>query len=304
MSTSKRGKATRPRGWGQGPKTLRFEPLEGRQLLSSGTTDTASTVTTTTLQPLMVQTAFSTPSTLEWGNVFQATGTIENKGSGPNQTPIQVDVYASNGPSVDGNSVLLGTITIPSGLGVGQTYSYSQQMQMPLLQLTGSTTNQVYLDARVDMGSGPDLTSTPLGQGVDQTLVTIAPTAPANLVPTLFSLGSQSSTWGAAVSYMLQIQNQGQGSASGNHRRTDAYAFDRHAGNGQRFRDRPGVRAGSRRRTNCDRQSTDNLTHHDPQGPEWEHPVHAFVSAGCELYNEPMVSPASSIWRGNGRAKP
>lgn len=216
MRSRKRGASGRHAA-GRGRYILRFEPLEGRQLLSTGTTtSTTPALTSTVGGPVLVQTQFQSPATLNWGQSFQVTGSIQNQGSVPGGSLARVDVYASNGPYVDTNSVLLGSISLPNGLAIGQNYAYSQQLQLPSTALTGFAGNQIYLNARVDLGNsaGPDLATPALGQGIDQTLVTIAPATPANLVSTVFQVTPAITNWGSQVGISAQIANTGQMNAA------------------------------------------------------------------------------------------
>ena len=70
MTPQQRRAAGRRRAWGRGPIILRFERLESRQLL------------TTPPQPLpdLVGADFATSHSLNWGDSFEAIGTILNQG--------------------------------------------------------------------------------------------------------------------------------------------------------------------------------------------------------------------------------
>ena len=81
MTPQQRRAAGRRRAWGRGPVILRFERLEGRQLLT----------TTTPPQPLpdLVGADFATAHNLNWGDTFQAIGTILNQGNAATTSPVQ-----------------------------------------------------------------------------------------------------------------------------------------------------------------------------------------------------------------------
>jgi hypothetical protein len=231
MSARKSRTAERRKAWGRGPAVLRFEPLEERKLLSTtaaaaaaadaSTAQTATTnavasaTTTATATPDVVQTSLTIPQTLDWGDTFTVSGSIQNNGTGPTNDLARVDIYASTGSTVGPGAVELGTITIPNGLQPGQTYSYNQTMQLPINPLPGTNANQIWLSARIDQGngSGPDLTTAPLGQGIDSSMVTIAPQLLANLTPTLFAASPNQTVWGSGVTVTAQITNNGQGNA-------------------------------------------------------------------------------------------
>src|SRR4051812_21313231 len=80
MPSHDRRAAARRRAWGRGPIILRFELLEGRQLLA------------TTPQPLpdLVSAAFDTLHNLDWGDSFHAVGQIGNQGQGVAPFPFHV----------------------------------------------------------------------------------------------------------------------------------------------------------------------------------------------------------------------
>src|SRR3954471_9376232 len=60
MTSQKRRAAGRRRAWGRGPIILRFESLEGRQLLSASSSAKA-------LLPDLVGSSFATAHGLDWG---------------------------------------------------------------------------------------------------------------------------------------------------------------------------------------------------------------------------------------------
>ena len=97
MSSNNRRAAARRRAWGRGPIILRFEPLEGRQLLAA-----ESPCPTWSGRR-------STPrDDPRLGRQFHATGVIKNQGNGAETGPFQVALYASTNPVLGPESVLLG----------------------------------------------------------------------------------------------------------------------------------------------------------------------------------------------------
>ncbi len=200
MSSNDRRSAAHRRAWGRGPTILRFEPLEGRELLSgvttslatgttssvagvgdsdmqainaaldaptpgttisssfasqnaasaanalsaavssaassgtlvntsalsgsstvtpaaSSTSGTSSTTTSTTAStPSLAVTAFNTPTSLDWGDAFTVSGTVQNRGTTATSDSAEIDVYASNSTSPDSAAVFLGAIPVASGL--------------------------------------------------------------------------------------------------------------------------------------------------------------------------------------------
>ena len=89
MSSNDRRAAARRRAWGRGPIILRFEPLEGRQLLAPRRSGRA---------PDLLATSFNTVHAADWGDLIHATGTIANQGTATTVAPVAVDIYASTTP--------------------------------------------------------------------------------------------------------------------------------------------------------------------------------------------------------------
>ena len=102
MSSHDRRAAARRRAWGRGPIILRFEPLEGRQLLTAA-------------QPMadLVGAAFDTLHNLDWGDSFHAVGQIRNQGDAPVTVPFKVEVIASTKPVIGPGAVPLGEVDHP-----------------------------------------------------------------------------------------------------------------------------------------------------------------------------------------------
>ena len=79
MSSNERRAAARRRAWGRGPIILRFEPLEGRQLLATSVVGPS---------PDLLATSFNTVHTADWGDLIHATGTIANQGTATTIAPV------------------------------------------------------------------------------------------------------------------------------------------------------------------------------------------------------------------------
>jgi len=117
MSSYDRRAVARRRAWGRGPMILRFEPLEGRQLL-----------TTTTVKPVadLIATQFTTVHSASWGQQIAASGTIANRGNGTTSAASEVDIYGSTSPILNtpgSVSQLLGVVAVPAGLKPKQVTS-------------------------------------------------------------------------------------------------------------------------------------------------------------------------------------
>ena len=217
MSSYDRRAAARRRAWGRGPMILRFEPLEGRQLLSASA------------KVDLIATQFSTVHTASWGGQVEATGTISNRGTATTRVPVQVDIYASNGPNVAAaNAVtqLLGTAYVPAGLAPKATYNFDQTITLPQNSTDTSTspaTQTIYVTLLVDptdvanestMGDKADR-----GVGIDTSPVVVTQPMPADLQGSAFSISPVSTvkpglySWGDTFDVTEQIKNVGQGDA-------------------------------------------------------------------------------------------
>jgi hypothetical protein len=203
----KRRAAARRRAWGRGPVILRFEPLEGRQLLA-----------TTTALPDLAAGAFDTPHNLDWGDTFHARGVIENKGNAPVASAFHVDIYASTTPTITANSVLIGEATIPAGLQAGGESSFDQVVSLPATALSGvDASNAIYIDLVIDpegnIAESNRQNNSGTGQGYDVSLVTITPHQPSNLVGTSLGVYPDQAAWGGTVTVNAQITNNAAGDA-------------------------------------------------------------------------------------------
>lgn len=214
MPSNERRAAARRRAWGGGPHILRFEPLEGRQLLSMANSPIS---TSGTSAPELVAVAFDTLHDMDWGDTFHAVGTIQNQGNASTTVPFNVDVYASTSTSPAANGIYVGTATIPAGLAPGASASFNQVMEAPpapLPDLHSSTS--YYLDLVVDannvVGAPPAHTSL-VQQSLPFSVVTVMPHARADLAANGFSIGASTASWGDTISVAGQIVNNGQGIA-------------------------------------------------------------------------------------------
>ena len=79
--------AARRRAWGRGPMILRFEPLEGRQLMAALPTGVAL--------PDLVSTSFTTPQASDYNSTIEVKGAIANVGSAAVPPGAIAGIYAS-----------------------------------------------------------------------------------------------------------------------------------------------------------------------------------------------------------------
>ena len=249
MSSNDRRTAARRRAWGRGPHILRFEPLEGRQLLSADplgaiseavdiatesaaslvpatstpTTTTVATTTTTTTgladKAKIVASSFSTDHNLDWGDEFQAVGSVRNTGDTPNAQPYKVDVYASSTPTPGPDAVLVGSVTIPAGIAPGASASFNQNLSAPPVPLT-------------DLGDAPSYFLTPKVTAEHSTassatapaamatapptltsVVTITPKIPPKLVGAGVTVSPGSVSWGDTITVTASVTNDAAGAA-------------------------------------------------------------------------------------------
>ena len=215
MSSYDRRAAARRRAWGRGPVILRFEPLEGRQLL-------------TTVGPMadLVATQFNTVNTANWGDLIHATGTIANAGTATTTAPVEVDIYASTTPTLTAAGAvtdLLGSVQVPAGLAPGATYSFDTIVGLPPSTTADATSASIYVTLRVDpynaIPEGNQLDKQGLGIGVDTSSLSILPHQPAVLVgkaisvSPLFTSTPGVLSWGDGFTVSEQITNTGIGNA-------------------------------------------------------------------------------------------
>jgi hypothetical protein len=212
MPSPNRRAAARRKAWGRGPTILRFEPLEGRLLLSTATT------TTPPQSPDLIATAFDTLHNLNWGDSFHAVGTIENQGNAATTGPFNINVYASASQTIDTNAVYLGTISVTSPVQPGATVKFDQSMTLPVMPVPNlGTSPSFYIELKVDPGNPDNELNTAdkqgLGQGFDTSVVTITPHQLPNLVGSGLQLSTNTATWGSVVQVASQISNKGPGDA-------------------------------------------------------------------------------------------
>lgn len=213
MPTNRRRADARRRAWGRGPIILRFEPLEGRQLLSNAGAAAPANA------PDLVGAAFDTPHTLDWGEAFQARGGVLNRGNAPVNVPFRVDFYASPTPGLSATTaVYLGSATVPAGLQPGQQAPIDQQVALPAVPLSGiGTGNTIYVEMVVDpqnnVTESNKQNNSGLGQGYDLSTVTIAPHQTASLVGASLGVYPDQAQWGSTVKVTAQVANKGAGDA-------------------------------------------------------------------------------------------
>ena len=197
---------------------FRFEPLEGRQLLSG-----------TPLKADLIATQFSTVSTASWGGQINVTGTIANRGRTTTRGPVEVDIWASSKPTLTATKAvtqMLGSVYIPAGLASKASYTFNQPITLPQTSTTvtsTSVTQPIYVTLNVDPTNAANEASLAdkagRGMGIDTAQVLVSQQMPAQLQGTAFSISPIKTvaagiySWGDTFAVTEQIKNTGQGAA-------------------------------------------------------------------------------------------
>ena len=208
MPSHDRRAAARRRAWGRGPMILRFEPLEGRQLLATAAAPL----------PDLVTTAFSSTTTGDWDGAILVSGTIANIGSAALPNATVAAIYASPTNAIGGSALLLGTVTVNAGLAPGATQPFSTTVALPPSPLSGMGMNsQLFIDMDIDpqnlVAESNKGNNQGQGLGLDESIVSITPQPVANLIGTAFTVAPSATAWGQTVSVTAQIKDNGQGPA-------------------------------------------------------------------------------------------
>lgn len=206
MSNSERRRTTaRRRAWGRGPAILRFEPLEGRLLLTAGPA------------PDLVAAALHAPGNMDWGDSFHLTGTIKNQGDAIATAGFRVDVFASTDPTASADDQYLGSVDLPPGLTAGASTTFDKELQLPASAFAGLKSPSFYLTLRVDsqgaVAESNEANNVGFGVGANATVINITPRQTAALVATGFAVDPGSTTWGSLVTATVGLHNSGAGDA-------------------------------------------------------------------------------------------
>jgi hypothetical protein len=193
-------------------------PQSASPITISAAGGTVQPVTSLTQAPDLVATSLSTPNNLDWGDTFHATGSITNQGTATTTAPFEVDVYASASPTLDAQSVLVGTIEVPTGLTPGSSAKFDQVLTLPPSPIPGLGTNpSYYLTLNVDpnnaAGESNLQNNQGQGQGVDTTVVTITPHPVPFLIGTGITVSPTTANWGGVVTINANVYNVGLGNA-------------------------------------------------------------------------------------------
>ncbi len=207
MSSQERRAADRRRAWGRGPIILKLESLDRRQLLNG-----------TSFLPDLVGTSLSSVHYADWNQSIEVQGQVKNQGGSPVATPFNVELFASPSPAIGRYAVPVGMVTIPAGVGVGQSVPFDTTIKLPATPLPGvSKSGIVYLNMKVDpTHSVPDSNyhnNQGLGMPFETSYVLITATQPPKLEGSTLAVSSTNTTWGSTVTVTAQIRNQSAGAA-------------------------------------------------------------------------------------------
>lgn len=211
MSSHDRRAIARRRAWGRGPLILRFESLEGRQLMAAGAARARQVL------PDVVTTAFVTAHNADWKDAIDARGVIANLGKADVPAGVKAGIYASRSMVIGPGSMLIGVVPITAGLGPGESMTFDQKVTLPASALVGMQGPRLWLGVRIDpegaVKESNERNNEGRGKGIDQSIVDITAKKPSNLVGTAFSVGTGQAVWGQAIAVTAQVSNNAQGDA-------------------------------------------------------------------------------------------
>ena len=208
MSSQDRRSAGRRRAWGRGPIILKFESLEGRELLSR----------VGPALPDLVGSSFVTTPNADWNQSITASGTVTNQGLATVTTAFNVAIYASHAVTIGPYSILLGQVIIPAGLAPGQSAPFTTTVKLPSSPLPGMSPNGiVHINMKIDpqhvVPESNTRNQSGLGPGYDEAGVQITPPQPANLVNTSMGINPSAPEWGGSITVTAQVSNEAYGAA-------------------------------------------------------------------------------------------
>lgn len=187
----------------------------------SGTTSAPSSSSTTTSAASTAYASlnfasFSTDHNLDWGDSFSASGSVTNSGTATSDAPAEVDIFASSTAAPSNDAVLVGTIPIAVGVTPGSNVSFNQTLQLPPSPMASvGSSPSFFLTAVLAPASGTPASAAtvdPQAPMLDS-VVTITPNVPPNLVGSGLSVSPSSVSWGDSLTVSASVTNLSQGSA-------------------------------------------------------------------------------------------
>ena len=207
MATNDRRDGAGRRAGYRGPKILRLEPLESRQLLSTA----AEAAAAATKAPDLVAVSFRSDPYGDWGQTITVGGTIRNQGNADAPAPFKVDVYVSTAANRSTGAVKVGSVTIDH-LSAGQDAIFEQDFDLPPSAVPAvGQDGAVHIGMIVDAGDAVVESNTDnnfdQGVGVDSAVVMIVPYQPANLAVRSVTFDQTSLSWGDTVKVTTRVEN-------------------------------------------------------------------------------------------------
>ena len=207
MSEKRRSEGRR-RAWGRGPIILRFDSLEKREVLS----------TAGHAFPDLVGSSFVAVQDADWGETVTVTGQVTNQGDAAANGPFNVAIYAGSRANIGRYSVSLGEVTIPDGLAAGHSVPFTATVRLPANPVPGMGSSGILhlglkVDSQKQVSAANERNTSGVGPGFDQSVVSIAPSQPAQLIVSSVGTYPGTATWGKPLSVTTQITNRSYGSA-------------------------------------------------------------------------------------------
>ncbi len=187
---------------------------------AASTTTTAATPTSAAAgKPDLIAGRVGAPANLDWNETFPLSGSIRNQGNGATTAAFLVDVYASPATQVVRGAVKLGTVTVPAGIGAGQSYDFTQWFTTPPSAVVNTAKQPSYylvmaVDADSAVAEGNEANNANLGlQGVDAAMVTYTPRVPPKLVAAGLKIDPTQLDWGGTMTVTTTLRNDSTGNA-------------------------------------------------------------------------------------------
>ena len=245
--------------------------------------------------PDLVAANFATPPTLDWGDTFQAIGTIRiREGRRPESRSTSRSCRdRRDHPSTSAHPRRLHH---PGRPGTDQTANFNQNFSLPATAIPNySSSNPIYIDLFINPNKAVTESNYKnnegVGQGYDSSPITIVPEEPSLLIGSSFSINPTSTTWGQTITVTAQIRNNAQGDVAGEPSQDRPHPVGPRPGQPVRFHGRLSQRPGHPRLADGQRPAADHAPGNGPLIAQRRHPVHALDGAGRRLRDRPDLPP-------------
>jgi CARDB len=211
MSSTDRKKVRADRahdgGRRRGPTILRFESLEGRQLLAASAKPAD-----------LVAVNLQTEANRDWGDPVRIQGGIQNNGGTKVDSPFKVDVYVSPTKTLGSQSVKIGSFEISDSIKPGQDLLIDESVDLPGSAIAGVGSDQaIYIglvvDPEIKVGESNETNNYNRGLGADTALILVTPRMPSQLEAKSLTVDQSSVNWGDDVTVIMRIENVEAGAA-------------------------------------------------------------------------------------------